>query len=481
MSRYFALAKKAILEERYDEAVALHKQGLALEPDNVFALWNVAFYYDTQADFVAAAAYYHRILALPADGLPPAGLLLAEKAGRNRPKVLYWAGLELIRRRDFATALVYLRDILNFLPGNVPTYYLAGICCLQTGDPSGAADYFRKVVANLPGHVDAWFNLGNALLLADKAGDAAACYRKALELEPDFAEAYYNYGRLLDEQEQAAAAQRCFDAAFKLKPHLQLPADEVGAKHLKFRYWKECRPTDDFFGLPVFVNCRDRVAPLKALVGWLLAAGHRNIFLLDNASTYPPLLAYYDGLAGEARVKVVRLGRNLGQKALWTSGLLSALKVATPFVYTDCDIVPAEGCPANAVEVFYRILLANPMVQRVGFGLRIDDIPDHYGKKAAIVDHERQFWQHRVADGVPAQYAAPIDTTFALYRHGNYHEASVDAIRTGPPFVARHTDWYLDTAALGEEERYYFTHADKDISTTAKALADGGLLGGREE
>lgn len=469
----FEQAGKAIVEGRTGEAIALYKQGLASEPDNVFALWNVGLYHEKQAQFLEAAEHYRRILALPKEDLSPKARRIVGKAPRNN--IFYWAGLELMRRRDFAAALEYYRLVLSSLPDNISSLYHAGLCCLRTGDLSAAVEYFITTLKYMPGHVDACFNLGNALYLAGKPAEAAACYRRAFELEPDFAEAHYNLGLLLAAQGEDAAAEGSIDAALRLAPHLQLPADDMGARNLKFRYWKACKPPADFFAVPVFINCRDRVSPLRALVDWLLAAGYRNIVLLDNASSYPPLLEYYRGLADEGRVTVVRLAENLGQTALWRSGVLRTMKIAAPFVYTDCDIVPVAECPANVVEVFYRILVADPMLQKVGFGLKIDDVPDHYGPKKAIIEHERQFWAY-TAGKEPERYWASIDTTFALYRHGNYHLANMESIRTGHPYLARHADWYLDTSALGEEEQYYFRHADRGVSSTKKALDASGLL-----
>jgi hypothetical protein len=44
---------------------------------------------------------------------------------------------------------------------------------------------------------------------------------------------------------------------------------------------------------PIFVNCRDRLESLLALLDFLERAGQEQIYLLDNDSTYPPLLEYY--------------------------------------------------------------------------------------------------------------------------------------------------------------------------------------------
>ena len=46
--------------------------------------------------------------------------------------------------------------------------------------------------------------------------------------------------------------------------------------------------------IPIILNCRDRVTPLKALLDWLRRAGHERVYLVDNASTYPPLLTFYE-------------------------------------------------------------------------------------------------------------------------------------------------------------------------------------------
>ena len=43
---------------------------------------------------------------------------------------------------------------------------------------------------------------------------------------------------------------------------------------------------------PIFVIVRDLLSPLQQLLDWLERAGHDRIILVDNASTYPPMLEY---------------------------------------------------------------------------------------------------------------------------------------------------------------------------------------------
>jgi hypothetical protein len=217
---------------------------------------------------------------------------------------------------------------------------------------------------------------------------------------------------------------------------------------------------------PIFINCRDRVSCLSALVDWLERAGHEEIILIDNASTYPPLLEYYE----RSPHSVMRMDENLGHTALWQTGLVE--KLCGPegyYVYSDPDVVPIEECPPDAVDFFRDVLETYPDLAKVGFGLRIDDLPDHYALKDRVVRWENQYWTKSIEPGL---FDAPIDTTFALHRGVKSHQYH-DAVRTGYPYIARHTAWYVDSENLGEEEEYYRSHARADVTNwNAPALPE---------
>jgi hypothetical protein len=200
--------------------------------------------------------------------------------------------------------------------------------------------------------------------------------------------------------------------------------------------------------VPVVIVCRDRLAPLKELVAWCeTKAGLDEIYLLDNDSAFEPLLDWYR----ETPHTVVRLGRNLGKWALWEDGETAELVRGREFVYTDPDIVPVDECPADAIDRFAELLERYPGVTKAGFGLKIDDLPDAYPHKQAVLDWEGQMWRWPLGDGA---WFAPIDSTFALYRAGAGLRPA-EGIRTGAPYLARHTDWYVDPQALSEEERFH--------------------------
>jgi len=206
---------------------------------------------------------------------------------------------------------------------------------------------------------------------------------------------------------------------------------------------------------PIFVIVRDLLSPLRALVEWLERAGHERVVLVDNASTYPPMVDYL----ATTEHTVVSCGWNMGQRAPWLSGAVFEFAQDQEYVVTDPDIVPDDDCPLDAVAYFGEVLAAHPDVQRVGFGLRIDDLPDHYAPKADVIAWEAPFWENEVSPGL---FSAPIDTTFALARVSR--PAAMPSIRTGPPYVARHLPWYDDTSKPSEEVTYYRAHGDRALS-----------------
>jgi hypothetical protein len=208
--------------------------------------------------------------------------------------------------------------------------------------------------------------------------------------------------------------------------------------------------------VPVIINCRDRLAPLRLLVEYLERAGQEEIVLLDNDSAYPPLLDYL----AESPHRVVRLGHNAGHLAPWTANVLADLGITGRFVFTDPDVVPDESCPLDAIEYFGEILDAYPDREKAGFGLRIDDLPATYPHRAKVERWEAQWWQKQLA---PRLFDADIDTTFALYRAPTPHRYR-PAARTGYPYLARHLTWYLDEGALPDEERFYREHARRDVA-----------------
>jgi hypothetical protein len=206
--------------------------------------------------------------------------------------------------------------------------------------------------------------------------------------------------------------------------------------------------------VPTIIICRDLISDVTVLVDWLERAGHQEVILLDNSSTYPPLVEYLR----QSPHQVVRLNENLGHQAPWSCGLVASLGTS-PFVVSDPDVLPDDACPDDAVEYFQEILHRFPAFDQAGFGLHVDDLPDWYPHRNMVAQWERPFWTDEVGSGI---FAAHIDTTFALYRPGTGYKVT-EALRTGRPYTARHLPWYRDPRSPDEETAYYFRHRRSDI------------------
>lgn len=214
---------------------------------------------------------------------------------------------------------------------------------------------------------------------------------------------------------------------------------------------------------PILIACRDRVSSLIELVRWLEDAGHQRIILVDNDSSYEPLLEYYEATPHT----VVRLGQNIGPHQFWAAGVVDEHASGERFVLTDPDVVPCSTCPADALAFFDDLLDRYPDRAKVGFGLRIDDLPARYQHREAVWAWERPFWTDEKEPGV---YDAPIDTTFALYREGEAAFRAAPALRTGGLYVARHMPWYSDLASPSAEDVCYHERylASRQLSAGVK-------------
>ena len=163
----------------------------------------------------------------------------------------------------------------------------------------------------------------------------------------------------------------------------------------------------DYKKIPIVIISYNRLECLKQLVEYLEQRDYLNIIILDNGSTYDPLLRYLTTLS----YRVEHMNRNYGHLALWKSGFINNLKDQY-YVLTDPDILPIEECPDEFMEHFSLLMEQFSEYKKIGFSLKIDDLPDHYPLKNEVLAWEKQFWDYEFVEGC---YVAPIDTTFALY------------------------------------------------------------------
>lgn len=132
---------------------------------------------------------------------------------------------------------------------------------------------------------------------------------------------------------------------------------------------------------------------LKQLISSLEQRGLTNIYILDNDSTYPPLLEWLKNSPYE----VIHLPGNLGFKALWRHKPSRKRFCDDYYIYTDADLVLDEDCPADIVDRMFDLLKnAYPYAFKIGPSIRIDNLPDCYDRKQEVIDWENRYFEHPV-------------------------------------------------------------------------------------
>ena len=230
--------------------------------------------------------------------------------------------------------------------------------------------------------------------------------------------------------------------------------------------------------IPVLIINYNQLFYLKQLIDFLTERNFSNIIILDNKSSYPPLLQYYEKIKNQ--IKIEYLAENYGHKVLYEApGLLEKYCQGYYFL-TDSDIVPNEKLPDGFADVMLQKLeLYFSKVSKIGFALRIDNIPDHFKLKDKVLAWEKLFWINPVEKN---GYLTTIDTTFALYKPQYGLKFTniefLKGLRLAGDYSATHGGWYLNTENLSEENKFYFATVNKSASWALDK--DGKSLAGYE-
>lgn len=199
---------------------------------------------------------------------------------------------------------------------------------------------------------------------------------------------------------------------------------------------------------PIYIISFNRVHALRQLVGWLRRAGMTRVTIIDNHSTYQPPLEYYETLEN---VQIIILPQNEGHDVFWRRNY--HLQQDARFIVTDPDVVPDLHCPLDLVLKMHQVADRIPC-SKVGPGIRIDNLPDHYHLKDLMLCSERRYWDELKRTPQGDGFFAQIDTTFALYERGAGKWDGVH-VRLDFPYVVEHLPWYQDSSQPNEERDFY--------------------------
>ena len=194
------------------------------------------------------------------------------------------------------------------------------------------------------------------------------------------------------------------------------------------------------------------------------------IILLDNKSSYKPLLDYYKEIKRELKDKIeIRL-----LKENYGSNVYLKLKnLPKIFILTDPDIEINENMPLNFAEIL--LGLSNKYkVYKVGLALDLKDKADFIrcGEEGnPLYEYQLKYWRDRIASDYEL-YHAPVDTTFCLV-NSKYKEdnPTMPAIRIAGDFTARHLPWYKETLrAMPIDELNMFLDHNKSSTLVRKCI-----------
>jgi hypothetical protein len=200
--------------------------------------------------------------------------------------------------------------------------------------------------------------------------------------------------------------------------------------------------------IPIILNNYNRLSTTKKLADDLYNLGYTNIHILDNQSTYPPLLEYYK----VCPYKVVLLDANMEHLAVYNSGYINNFLHLPWIVYSDPDLEVFTHIPENFIQIL--IDKAEKYAHnKAGLALSLDGLPDneyanHYH------NWEQRYWQKELEKDV---YEAHVDTTFCIIKPGECFDYR--AIRVAGNLTAKHVPWFVDFNNLDEEETYYLEHS----------------------
>ena len=205
--------------------------------------------------------------------------------------------------------------------------------------------------------------------------------------------------------------------------------------------------------MKAFIIAYNRLTLLKNLAENLTHAG-LEVVIIDNASTYPPLLEWY----ATNPYFIVRMDQNYGHQVLWNQ--CPELITDRYYIVTDHDL-DISGLPSDWVEHLRKGLDLFQNVIKSGLSLRIDDLPENEYTKEVIA-WEKKYWERELKNGF---YLSEIDTTLAMYdKTRNFGKLPNDrffsAVRSDAPYSAIHCPWSntKETIENDPEEQYYLSH-----------------------
>ena len=215
------------------------------------------------------------------------------------------------------------------------------------------------------------------------------------------------------------------------------------------------------YDIPIVIPAFNNPTYLENMITQLRDRGQRKLIVIDNASTYSPMLKYLQKIS--RLVEIVRLKSNEGPKYIFANNIIYN-SLPNYFCVTDPDLQLSKSLPPEFM-IELASLTGRFGVGKAGFSLDISERAalrtgdfkvgnKHY----KIWEWEAQFWKDEVGKtraGDPI-FRASIDTTFAVYNKKIFSTGNfLSAVRVAGNYLSRHLPWYKRNGLSAKEEAAY--------------------------
>jgi glycosyltransferase involved in cell wall biosynthesis len=217
--------------------------------------------------------------------------------------------------------------------------------------------------------------------------------------------------------------------------------------------------------VPIIIPTFNTPTYLKSMIDQLESRGWTNVIICDNNSTYQPMIDLLEELS--QTYHVVRWLDNYGPR-LYTENKDICSRMPKYFIVTDPDLLLNDNMPGSSIDKMKRIVDMYG-VSKAGLAIDIDspEERERFFNANQVDDWERTYWSKKI-DQYPEKddlYAAPVDTTFALYNRDQFLSeidhvpekmtCNTSAIRIAGRFTCRHMGWWDKLPLEDDEYRFY--------------------------
>ena len=213
--------------------------------------------------------------------------------------------------------------------------------------------------------------------------------------------------------------------------------------------------------IPIYIPTFNNPTYLLNFIKQLEKNDAKNIVVIDNNSTYPPMKECLSII--EEKYKVVRLDQNFGPHYILRNKQFYQ-SLPELFCLSDPDLEFSTSLPVDFINEL-KIISEVHKVGKVGLALEILSSEEVVhsdlfldGQKVGAIEYEQQFWTNNIGKNQTGDdlYRTTLDTTFALYNKTYFDpEDRYTAIRVAGKFTAKHLGSLSNSIVPKSESIYY--------------------------